>query len=154
MIVFRGTRKVLNEIELNPKAFPDPGEGILGSWFVHIFRINRRKSAIYMNDRTRYSVIVFDVTKVDLADLNLGFINGQEANLRTDNIPDEAVREVVRSCHPMHWGATNSQSVLGMMNDRITVCKTVFPELFDSQERGVAGGVKPRIVGEEHPILR
>jgi len=123
MIVFRGTHKLLKELRIRKSDLDDPGEGLLGSWFANLFRIERRKCVLITNDRTLYSVLLYGLRKPDFESIGDRFRDGLVANLQTAGIPAETVASVAMACRPVGWGATNSRSVLGSMNDMISIAK-------------------------------
>lgn len=123
MIVFRGTHKLLKELRFRKSDLDDPGEGLLGSWFANLFRIERRKCLLFTNDRTLYSVLLYGLRKSDLESIGTRFRDGLVANLQASEIPAETVASVAMACRPVAWGVTNSRSVLGSMNDMISIAK-------------------------------
>lgn len=123
MITIRCTQKLLKKLNLRKDELPDPEDGFLGSWFANLFRLERRKSVLFTNDRTRYSVLLFGLMKHDFDSLGQRFISGLIDNLKKDGFPSETIASIGIACHPVGWGATNSRSVLGTMNDMITTSK-------------------------------
>jgi len=123
MIVFRGTQKLLKELRIKKADLVDPGDGVLGSWFANLFRIERRKCVLFTNDRTLYSVLLFGLRKPDFDSLGMRYRDGLIANLQAAGLPAEQVASIGMACRPVAWGATNSRSVLGSMNDMISITK-------------------------------
>jgi hypothetical protein len=123
MIVFRGTQKLLKELRIQKTDLVDLGDGVLGSWFANLFRVERRKCVLFTNDRTLYSVLLFGLRKPDFDSLGLRFRDGLIANLQAAGLPAEQVASLGIACRTVTWGATNSRSVLGSMNDMISITK-------------------------------
>jgi hypothetical protein len=123
MLTLRCTHKLLKEPHLPKDELPDPADGIFGSWFGHLFRLERRKCVLFTNDRTRYSVLLFGLMKDDFHILGQCFLSGLTENLRNDGIPSETIASIGIACYPIAWGTTNSRSVLGTMNDMIMTSK-------------------------------
>jgi len=123
LLIIRGTAKLLRELGI-PKAQAGSSEdGVLGSWFANLFRYERRKCVILVNDRTLYCVVLFGLLKRDMANLGNLFINELAKSLTKDGIPTELVASVATACHPIVWRPTNNRSVLGSMNELIQQLK-------------------------------
>jgi len=123
VIVFRGTQKLLKEVRLRKEELGNPGEGFMGSWFVNVFRLQRRKSVLITNDRTLYSVLLWGLRRPDFDDLDSRFIAGLASNLKRDGFDTGLIASIGMTCHPIRWAATNNRSVLGSMNDMISCSK-------------------------------
>jgi len=123
VIVFRGTQKVLKEVRLRKEELRDPGEGFMGSWFVNVFYLQRRKSVLITNDRTLYSVLLWGLRRPDFENLGSRFIAGLASNLKRDGFDTGLIASIGMTCHAVSWATTNSRSVLGSMNDMISCSK-------------------------------
>ena len=138
MIVFRGTQKLLKEVRLRKEELDDPGEGFMGSWFVNVFRLERRKSVLISNDRTLYSVLLYGLQRADFDDLGSRFVAGLASNLKRDGFDTGLIASICMTCHPIKWAVTNSRSVLGSMNDMISISKRMVALRRQNIERDVA----------------
>lgn len=123
MIVFRGTQKALKAMGINGKKCPDPGEGLLGSWFINIFHLERRKCALITNDQTLYSVLFFGLKKKDFEDIAQVFLAGLLENMRQDGFPVSTMAFVEGQGESIAVGKTNSRRVLGVMNEIVLTVK-------------------------------
>lgn len=126
MITFRCTQKLLKELRLDKNELGEPDEGVFGSWFAHIFRLDRKKCVLFTNDRTLYSVLLFGLKKQDFELLDQRFVSALVANLKSEEVPSEIIASIGMACHPVSWGLTNNRSVLGSMNDMIKGSKLLF----------------------------
>lgn len=127
MIVLRCTHKLLKELRLPKDELGDPGEGFLGSWFAHLFRLDRRKCVIFTNDRTLYSFIRYGLKRDDFDGLDEIFSTALAETLLLDGIPPETVRKIYVESHPAAFATTNSRSVLGSMNDLVRLSTHMVP---------------------------
>ncbi|MBM4116199.1 hypothetical protein FJ251_00380 [bacterium] len=123
MLVLRCTQKLLTELKLPKDELGDPADGFLGSWFAHLFRLERRKCVLFTNSQTLYCVLLFGLLKYDFERLPLRFVDALTANLEQEGIPAEAVARLRWACHPVTWGPTNNRSVLGSANEYIQLLK-------------------------------
>ena len=138
MIVFRGTQKLLKEVRLRKEDLADPGEGFMGSWFVNVFYLERRKSVLITNDKTLYSVLLWGLRRPDFDNLGARFIAGLASNLKRDGFDTGLIASVCMACHPVEWTTTNSRSVLGSMNDMIHCSKYMVGLQRQTIEREIA----------------
>ena len=125
MTVLRCTEKLLKEIGAPPTDVREfPRLGRLGSWHANIFRIERRKVIIFMNDHTLYSVVVAGVKKGSIDNIDELFREQLSASLKSVRIDGARFKEVMEDSAQIIIGKTNSRSVLGSMNDHIAT--TIF----------------------------
>ncbi len=139
MIAFRCTQKMFKELRISRSGLTEPEEGFLGSWFVNVFRIGRRKCVFFMNDQTLYSVVLYGMKKNDFDNIGRRFVAGLTANLQQDGFPAEVVASVGMTCHPVVFGKTNSRSVLGSQNDLIHLGKIWADGWEMETEEGILG---------------
>jgi len=111
MLVLRGIQKLLKELHLEKAHLSDPGDGLLGSWFASLFRIERRKCVLITNDRTLYSVLLFGPKKPDFVTLDVKFRDGLVANLKREGFAAEKIASLAMALNPVVWAATNGRSV-------------------------------------------
>ena len=123
MIVFRGTKKALKEMGPPARNAPDPGEGFLGSWFVNVFYVERRKCAVIVNDQTLYCVLLYGLKKKDFQDLRPIFVSALRENMRLDGFPVGSIEWVALEGSSAAVGKTNSKRVLGIMNEMVFTIK-------------------------------
>jgi len=112
-LVIRCTQKLLAEI---PDKLVEPsavGEG----WHASLFRIERRKCALFTHDATLYSVFVPGLTKPDFE--QLGEVFGQRLfkALVWEEFPQEQIERMLDACRTIRFTRSNNRSVLGSMNE-------------------------------------
>lgn len=128
MITFRCTKKMLKQLRVAKSDLvgaDDPPGSVLGSWYVNLFHIDRRKCVLFTNDRTLYSVLLHGLLKPDFDDLGRRFVTGLTANLRREGFPAEKIAALGMACYPVAFGTTQSRRVLGYMNEHIHVAKYI-----------------------------
>jgi hypothetical protein len=121
MTVIRCTRKLLNEIDAPPTEIAEMfSQGPLGSWHANIFRLERRKSVIFVNDKTLYSMLIVGVKKAELRRFEDLFRNTLFKAMRSMEITSRYINEIMDETLQFVIGKTNNRSVLGSMNDYIS----------------------------------
>ena len=91
----------------------------LGSWYVHMFTVDRRKTLIFMNERTLMSFVVYGIKKSNCSDLHPLFLHGVEQLLQSEKVPDDRILEIVRDYAGIRYAKTDNRSALGSINDRV-----------------------------------
>jgi hypothetical protein len=95
----------------------EPHFSYLGSWHANLIHIDRRKCALFVNDKTLFNFIAPDVSRVTIRELDKLFMSYLSCVLADEGIA-EADRARIRSEYDeVGFANTNSKSVLGSMND-------------------------------------
>lgn len=95
----------------------------LGDWYVNMFTVDRRKTLIYMNEKTLLSFISFGVKKSNCSDLGLILRRGLEQLLQMESIPASQINLILSEYNFVRYSKTDSRSALGNMNDLIFLYK-------------------------------
>ena len=76
MLQFRCTAKVQKEIGIKPKDLNEiaDGKSMLGNWYVNISTIDRRKTFLFVNERTLLSFILYGIKKSNIANMHEMFL--------------------------------------------------------------------------------
>lgn len=118
MLVIRCTEKFARELGVRRKDLEDTERsGFLGSWFAHLFRIERRKCLIFTNDETLYSFVVPAFRRAELADLPALFSEHLLRSLEIENLDGYVRSRIENELEPLVVAPTNNRSVVGSMND-------------------------------------
>jgi hypothetical protein len=97
-------------------------------WNGHLFYLDGRKCLIFMHKETSYSVVLLDIVKKDLANLNELFIDNFIKQLYSDKILlQDKERKIRNEYKQLSLQLTdNDKSIIGSINDcvfRIQFCK-------------------------------
>ena len=119
----RCTQKLLKELgvknsELAEIEKPDT---ILGNWYANIFTLDRRKTIIFMNERTLLSFIIFGIRKDNIKNFPIVFVNGIERVLTMEGFDDNIIDKVLSEYTHIFLTKTDSKSLLGNMNDLVNL---------------------------------
>jgi hypothetical protein len=91
----------------------------LGSWYVNMFTVDRRKTLIFMNERTLMSFVAYGVKKSNCSDLRPVFLHGVEQLLQMEEVPYDRIVQIVDEYADIRYVKTDSRSALGSMNDLV-----------------------------------
>ena len=125
MLQIRCTKKVLDALGLRQTGLSGIKEPdtILGNWYSHLFTVDRRKTIIFMNERTLLSFIVFGMRKDNIANFKEYFYRGLRQLLLIENIGNEKIEEILAQYETVELTKTDSRTVLGNLNDLVDMYK-------------------------------
>lgn len=91
----------------------------LTTWHANIFTFQRKTGAIFMNDTTRYSIILFGLKKADFSNLEEIMKTQLRKNMKADGFNDFEIQAFTRSFDKITFTNTSNRSVLGQMRDHL-----------------------------------
>ena len=98
-------------------AGDEPAETTLGNWHVNLLLIDRRKCVLFVNDRTLFNFIAVGVKKPQLRELGALFMMNLSRALLEEEISLDILNGILAEYKYLDYAATNSQSILGSLND-------------------------------------
>lgn len=98
-------------------------DSILGNWYANIFTVDRRKTLIFMNERSLLSFIVYGMRKDNIANFKEYFHRGLRQLLLIENIGKEQIEEILAQYEMVELTKTDSRTVLGNLNDLVDMYK-------------------------------
>ncbi len=125
MIQIRCTQKVLKELGMKEDGLCDVKEptSLLGNWYSNLFTLDRRKTLIFMNERTLLSFLILGIKKKNVKDLPLVFRNGVNQVLLMEGFDNNLIRNVTKECQEIEITKTTNRSLLGNLNDLVNLYK-------------------------------
>jgi len=125
MFQLRCTGKVIKTLGLKPQDLFEvrKSDTLLGDWYVNEFFIDRRKTFIFMNEKTLLSFIIYGVKKSNLEYFPAPLFKGLDQLLALEGFDKEVVNKVFAGYDKMQYTKTASKRVLGNMNDLIMLYK-------------------------------
>src|SRR3989344_3895375 len=119
MLQLRCTLKVLREFGLKPDDVSrarDP-DSLLGNWYVNQFTVDRKKTFLFMNERTLLSFIIFGVKKSNVQKMPEVFLRGLDQALTLEGYDASEIDRVFDGYQTIEFTKTDSRHILGNMND-------------------------------------
>lgn len=95
----------------------------MGDWYANIFTLDRRKTIIFMNERTLLLFIIIGIRKDNIGNFPLVFVNGVERVLMMEGVDEIMIDAVLNDYKEIHITKTDSKSLLGNMNDLVNLYK-------------------------------
>lgn len=96
---------------------------VFGSWYVNMFTVDRRKTLIFMSERTLMSFISHGVKKSNSSDIRHIFLCGLEHLLQMEDVRENKIRQIINTYADARYAQTDSRSALGNLNDLVFACK-------------------------------
>jgi hypothetical protein len=119
MLQFRCTGKAQKQLglklsELREIKKPD---STLGNWYVNLTTIDRKKTFLFMNDRTLLSFILFGVKKSNTSRIHEIFLKALNQLLFMEGFDNQIINKINNEYLDLEYTKTNDRSLLGNMND-------------------------------------
>jgi len=119
MLQLHCTQKVREQfgIRADRLAESKTSNAALGNWYVNLLTIDRRKTLIFMSERTLLSFLLFGVKKrsgVVLAEL---FVNGLVQLLELEDFTDPAIHRAIGAGGQLQYSKAGNRKALGNLND-------------------------------------
>jgi hypothetical protein len=123
MLQLRLTKKVQTQLGLKPKELSEikDSDSLLGNWFVNIFVVDRRKTLIFVNEKTLYSFVLIGVKKNNIQYLRKAFINGLKQSLLFESISENEIQRIIGNYNDYEFTKTNNAKILGNTTDLINL---------------------------------
>jgi len=119
MSYIRCTAKLLHELELKQKDLAEEENGqasTLGDWYAHLFYLMHRKCVIFVNERTLFSFVAFDVTRKEIKALDVLLRKELSRALYVEGFSGEKISQALADIKDIRYGRTINRSVIGVMN--------------------------------------
>ena len=94
-----------------------PKLSYLGQWHANLIYIDRRKTLLFVNDRTLFNFIVPDVTRQQVRDLRKQFRTMLSCVLAAEDIPENVRKRILTEYEEVGFAKSSDRSVLGSSND-------------------------------------
>lgn len=119
MQLIRCTAKLLREIGIkrNDLHCEPPAFQFLGPWHANLIHIDRRKTLLFVNDRTLFNFVVPDVGRAQIRELPMLFCSGLSCVLSNEDVPGEAKDRILAEYREIGLAKSADRSVLGSSND-------------------------------------
>jgi len=91
----------------------------LFEWHANLFVYNRRKGIIMMNNKTRYSVVLYGLTAEHFRQFNAIELSAIEQTLRAEGFAADVIAKYLRTSAQVIYGKSYDRSILGQINDAL-----------------------------------
>ena len=94
---------------------------MLGNWYVNISTIDRRKTFLFVNERTLLSFILYGIKKSNIANMHEMFLKALNQLLLMEGVDSPVIDKLNNEYLDLKYTKTNSKQVLGNMNDLMSL---------------------------------
>jgi len=125
MLQFRCTAKAQKMLGIKSKDLSEikTSRSMLGNWYVNISTIDRRKTFLFVNERTLLSFILYGVKKSNIANMHEMFLAALNQLLLLEGVDDHVINKLNKEYLHFEYTKTNNKRVLGNMNDLMSLYK-------------------------------
>lgn len=119
MLQLKCTQKVLRELGLAPPAGRESRgpDTRLGHWYVNLFTVDRRKTFLFMNERTLLSFVIFGIKKSNVQGMPAVFMRGLVQLLTLEGFKPRDIDRALAGYETPELARTDSSRLLGNMNN-------------------------------------
>lgn len=119
MQLIRCTARLLKEVGLRASDLEQssPASSFLGQWHANLIYIDRRKTLLFVNDRTLFNFIIPDVTRPQIRELPGQFRFMLSRVLADEGVPDDVRARILAEYEQIGLARSSDRSVLGSSND-------------------------------------
>lgn len=123
MLQLRCTKKILDQFKIPKEALfePESTDAALGNWYVNLITIERRKTLIFMSERTLLSFLLYGVRKNNTNSLGELFVRGLIQLLELEHFTERQIQKVLGSNGTITLTKTDNRKALGNMNDLMRI---------------------------------
>lgn len=129
MLTLKCTKKVQKYLGVTAQDLSEGAsqESVLGAWYVNQFTLDRRKTFIFMNERTYLSFILFGVKKSNTKKALFPEIclAGVVQLLKFQQTPLELIGKVIDDSFESRYANTDSRKVLGNLNELVALYRYI-----------------------------
>ncbi|MCG7874583.1 MAG: hypothetical protein N0C81_19095 [Candidatus Thiodiazotropha lotti] len=126
MLQIRCTAKVQKELGIKKSelAVVKQSHTLLGDWYANLFTVDRRKTLIFVNEKTLLSFILFGVKKRNIKRLPEIFLESLDQLLTIEGFDVGQINKVFSGYEEHEFTKTVSKRVIGNMNDLVYLYKS------------------------------
>ena len=120
MIYIGITKKIKDKFKLTTVKIEDVDQiDKLNAWHANLFISQRKTGVIFMNDLTRYSVILFGLKKADFNNLETLMKTQLKKNMLSNGFNDFSIHKFTKTLDEITFTGTSSRSILGQIKDSL-----------------------------------
>ncbi|MEJ6949378.1 plasmid pRiA4b ORF-3 family protein [Natronospora cellulosivora (SeqCode)] len=134
-MIIQCTKKLLDQLKIKPDMGVE--EDPLFSWHANLLTINRRKVLVFVNDKNRYSIVLYGLKAKDFKNFDEHIISSIRKTFQQECIKEEIIDQFINSASEITYTKTKNRSMISRMNES---CKNVHYYLDLLDERTIYQG--------------
>jgi hypothetical protein len=117
MRYLRCTKKLLEEMNVQPSSSESGDDGILGDWYANLLFIERKKCLLFVNETTRFCFLMSDLKRVHIKNLAVVFRDGLFGALLSEGYGAPMIELILSEYDQLGYGKATDRTVLGSMTE-------------------------------------
>jgi hypothetical protein len=119
MELIRCTAKLRKEMGLKPKDLEtrETDDVRLGQWHANLIYIDRRKTLLFVNDRTLFNFIIPDVVRAQIRELDKMFRLMLSCTLADEQVPEKIREGILEEYEEIAYAKSSNRSVISTGNE-------------------------------------
>ena len=125
MLQIRCTNKAQKELGIDESELEEakPADSLLGNWYLNLVTIDRRKTYIFVNEKTLLSFIIFGIKKNNASKAPEMLLRGLHQLLTIEGIESTKINQVLEEYLSYQFTKATNKSVIGNMNSLVASYK-------------------------------
>lgn len=111
------TQKLKKRSKIKIEEIPDEMPYKIDCWHANLYKYGRKSGVIFVNDLTRYAVVLFGITKPNYSRIIKLFLFQLERNMLQDGFETEEIEKFSKGFDEVRYTKTSSRSILGTIKD-------------------------------------
>lgn len=113
------TKKLDEKLNIGINKLPDIIPNDIYCWHANFFVWKRRNCIVFINDKTRFHILLYGVKKEDVKNLSSLFYKQLITNLKGINLHDLYIKKYLSGNDKVYFTKTTNRSVTGSLKDTI-----------------------------------
>ena len=111
------TKKLSEVMKINLAPYDESKADPFYEWHANVFMLFRRKGVLLMNNKTRYSIVLYGLKMEHFKKFDDIVLDAIEETFLIEGLAKEAVEAYIEDCGQVQYTKTHDRRVLGQMND-------------------------------------
>ena len=119
----RITDKLRKALSLKASDLESPTDDttVMGCWYANLFTLERRKSIIFVNEKTLFSFVLIGLKKSNLDIIDEAFKMGLAQALQVNGFHDNEIAQLISDIGNISFTKTTNKSAIGSMVDLLYI---------------------------------
>lgn len=144
------TKKLDDKLKIGINSVPDILPNAIYCWHAHLFIWNRRNCVLFMNNKTRYCILLYGIKQGDKKNLQDLFLTQLSINMQNDGITIDRIDRYIEGCGDIYMTKTTDRSIIGSINDAILLLGYTIADYYNNgffDQNGVNSEINDYVMG-------
>ncbi|WP_144461965.1 plasmid pRiA4b ORF-3 family protein [Siminovitchia fortis] len=113
-MLIRCTKKLQDQLKIKPAGAEEADP--FYSWHANVLFIERRKTVVLVNDKNRYTIVLYGLKAKDFAKLEEHIIAAIRATFKADGIKEDVIEKYLEKAGAVNFAKTKDRASVARMN--------------------------------------